>query len=82
MPVYREKNKEKWTKDGRSYYFKCYYTDSYGKRKQYESKLYNSSKEAKDAEREFLNRVNTKDLTDYSVSFENVYNEWLSIKKG
>lgn len=81
MPVYREKNKEKWTKDGRSYYFKCYYTDSYGKRKQYESKLYKLSGEAKDAEREFLNRINTKDLTDYSVSFETVYNEWLSIKK-
>ena len=39
MPVYREKNKKKWTKDGRSYYFKCYYLDIYGKRKQYVSKL-------------------------------------------
>ncbi len=30
MPAYQEKNKDKWTKDGRSWYFRCYYTDMYG----------------------------------------------------
>ena len=81
MPVYREKNKNKWTKDGRSYYFRCYYTDMYGNRKQKESKLYKLSSEAKEAEREFLNNVEKKDITDNNISFENVYNEWLLIKK-
>ncbi len=81
MPVYREKNKKKWTKDGRSYYFRCYYTDMYGNRKQKESKLYKLSSEAKDAEREFLNSIEKKDITDTNISFEDVYNEWLLIKK-
>ena len=34
MPVYQEKNKNKLTKDGRSWYYRCYYTDIYGIRKQ------------------------------------------------
>ena len=25
MAVYQEKDKSKWTKDGRSWYFRCYY---------------------------------------------------------
>lgn len=81
MPVYREKNKKKWTKDGRSYYFRCYYTDMYGNRKQKESKLYKLSSEAKEAEREFLNSVEKKDITDTNISFEAVFYEWLSIKE-
>ena len=81
MPVYREKNKNKWTKDGRSYYFRCYYTDMYGNRKQKESKLYKLSSEAKEAEREFLNSVEKKDITDTNISFEAVFYEWLSIKE-
>ena len=81
MPVYREKNKKKWTKDGRSYYFRCYYTDMYGNRKQKESKLYKLSSEAKEAEREFLNSVEKKDITDTNISFESVFYEWLSIKE-
>ena len=39
MPVYMEK-KEKWTKDGRRYFYKCQYTDRYGNRKQKKSKLF------------------------------------------
>ena len=81
MPVYREKNKKKWTKDGRSYYFRCYYTDMYGNRKQKESKLYKLSSEAKEAEREFLNKVEKKDEINNNITFEDVFNEWLLIKK-
>ena len=81
MPVYREKNKNKWTKDGRSYYFRCYYTDMYGNRKQKESKLYKLSSEAKEAEREFLNKVEKKDEINNNITFEDVFNEWLLIKK-
>lgn len=81
MPVYREKNKKKWTKDGRSYYFRCYYTDIYGYRKQKESKLYKLSSEAKEAEREFLSKCKMEDETNSNISFSDVYKEWLSFKQ-
>lgn len=81
MPVYREKNKKKWTKDGRSYYFKCYYNDIYGKRKQYKSKLYKFSGEAKEAEREFTRKTKICDIVDTNINFIDVYQEWLIYKQ-
>lgn len=81
MPVYEEKNKNKWTKDGRKYYFKTQYTDMYGKRKAKKSRMYKSRAAAKRSEDEFLANVATTDETDLDVSFENVYKEWLVIKK-
>ena len=92
MPVYREKNKKKWTKDGRSYYFKCYYTNINGNRTAYRSKLYKLSSEAKQAERTFIKEwedfhknkhIIKKDNenTNIDIAFKEVYNEWLSLKK-
>lgn len=80
MPVYREK-KEKWTKDGKSYAFRCYYTDIYGNRKQKESKLYKLKSEAQAAERKFLEGVTKEDVTENSISFKTAYNNWLEYKK-
>ena len=80
MPVYREK-KEKWTKDGKSYAFRCYYTDIYGNRKQKESKLYKLKSEAKEAERKFLEGVTKEDVIENSISFKTAYNNWLEYKK-
>lgn len=81
MPVYKEKN-SKCTKDGRMWQFRCYYLDVYGNKKQKESKLYKTKKEAKDAEIEFLANVDssTKEI-DSSVKFERVFFEWLEFKK-
>ncbi len=81
MPVYQEKNKSKQTKDGRSWYYRTYYEDMYGNRKQKVSKLYFTKKEAKDAEAEFLIKAEHKDETDNNISFECVFNEWLLYKK-
>lgn len=81
MPVYHEKNKKRWTKDGRSYYFKCYYTDVYGIKKPYKSKMYKLSKEAKEAEREFLSKNDREDDKSSNISFLDVYSEWLSYKR-
>ena len=81
MPVYQEKNKNKLPKNGCSWYFRCYYLDLYGKRKQKQSKMYTTKKVAQEAEREFLNKVNTTDEVDYNINFETVYNDWLSYKK-
>lgn len=81
MAVYQEKNKNKWTKDGRKWYFRCYYTDMYGNRKQKISKMYSSKKEAQNEESEFLVKIATNDETDLNISFESVFNEWLQYKK-
>lgn len=79
MPIYR-KEKSEWTKDGRSYYFRCYYTDIYGNKKQKESKLYKTRPEAKDAEAEFLIKIKSNDEIDKNVDFETVYREWYIYK--
>ena len=80
MAIYQEKNKNKLPKSGYSWYYRCYYTDMYGNRKQKQSKMYSTKKEAKDAEMEFLSEIRSTDEIDYNISFENVYNEWLQCK--
>lgn len=50
MPVYKSKRK---TKDGRAYFFQVNYTDSSGKYRSHKSKLYMTSAEAKQAEKDF-----------------------------
>ncbi len=52
MPVYQDKKNK--TKDGRTYYFKCQYTDIFGETRTKKSKKYFSSREAKEEERKFL----------------------------
>lgn len=81
MAVYNEKNEKKWTKDKRHYYYRCYYTDMYGNRKQKVSKMYKSSHEAKDAEDAFLRAILLSDETDSNITFERVFYEWLDYKK-
>lgn len=81
MPVYQEKDKSKLPKNGYSWYFRTYYNDIYGNRKQKQSKMYHSKTLAKEAERKFLEKTATHDETDYNIKFEVVYNEWLEFKK-
>lgn len=81
MAVYEEKDKKKQTKDGRKWYYRTYYTDMYGNRKQKVSKLYKTKLEAKEAESEFLINIKTNDETDLNISFESVCIEWLHYKK-
>ncbi len=80
MPVYHETNKKKQTKDGRSYYYKCYYTDKFGNRKQKVSKMFKLRKEAEQDERNFLQANITRNANNIEYtknpSFEQVYNEW------
>ncbi len=89
MPVYQKKDKNgkilKNTK-GNSWYYKCYYTDIYGNRKQRLSKLYKLSKDAKEAERVFLEETsksinNTTIVSVKNIDFMQIYNEWLLYKK-
>lgn len=65
----KDKNTKKPIKDkqGRSWYFKTYYTSLTGERKQYKSKKFLSKHEAEEAERIFIlnstGKVETKSLT-------------------
>ena len=83
MAVIQEKNKSKWTKDGRSWYFDTYYINEFGEKKEKKSKLYKLKKEAETAEREFLSNLSTNEnsIDNKEISFEYAYNEWLELKK-
>lgn len=80
MAVIQEKNKKKWTKDGRSWYFDVYYIDMYGNKKEKKSKYYRLRKEAEAAERDFLSKAEICDEANHDILFIDVYNEWLSYK--
>lgn len=79
MPVYKRKEK---TKDGKQWYYRTYYTDIYGNRKQKCSKKYMTKGEAKEAEAEFLLKLDQVNINDNQITFEQVYKEWLLFKKG
>lgn len=81
MPIYQERRKNKLPKNGNSWYFRCYYTDMFGNRKQKMSKKFLTKKEATIAEREFLEKIEMVDETDLNISFENMYNDWWEVKK-
>lgn len=83
MPVYQKKGKNgKVIKDtkGNSWYYRCYYTNMYGNRKQRESKLYCTKSQAQEEERIFLNSLMTETIVT-KIKFCDVFYEWLNIKK-
>ncbi len=73
MAVYQySKNSKKRSKDGRSWYFRVFYSDLTGRKKQHYSKNYFTKKEAQDAERDFLN--SEKELIDdKNMKFKDLY---------
>lgn len=81
MAIIQEKNKNKWTKDGRSWYYDTYYYDSFGVKREKKSKLFKLKKEAEAAEREFLSNNDNNADNNKEISFEYAYNEWLELKK-
>lgn len=72
MAVYQEKNKKKWTKDGRSWNFRVYFTDLTGKTKQYRSPKYLTKKEAQFGERQYLLSLKDK-VDDNNMRFKDLY---------
>ena len=60
MAVYKS---DKPTKDGRSWYFRTYYSDFYGNRKQKESAKFFTKKEALEEERLFLIKISEQPIT-------------------
>ena len=84
MAIYQDKTKSGnviKTKDGRSWYFRVYYTDKYGNRKQKKSAKYFKKIEAQDSERTFLDKINGNNEKDKNLTFFKVYNDWITYKK-
>lgn len=81
MPVYQEKNKKKWTKDGRSWYFLAMYTSLDGTRKQKESKKYSTKKEALEAERKFLDNCAHEGIDTANLTFQQLKEKFFEFKK-
>lgn len=80
MPVYKEKKKEKITNDGRAYYFREYYLDQYGNKKQYRSKYYMDKNKAEEERAKWLLGIKSNNEIDYNVLFNEVYEEWYLYK--
>ena len=67
MAVYNEKNKSKWTKDGRHWYFRVYYRDINGKPKHKESKMFSTKQEAEQEELLFITRRDNPTLVKFNI---------------
>lgn len=67
MAVYNEKDKSKWTKDGRHWYFVCYHTNAKGIKKQYKSKMFLTRKETECEELLFLTKRNNPTLVKFDI---------------
>lgn len=67
MAIYNEKNKNKWTKDGRHWYFTCYYTNIQGNKKQYKSKMFLTKQEAEKEELLFLAKRDNPTLVKFDI---------------
>ena len=78
MAIYKDKT---GTKDGRKWYFRTYYTNKFGQRKQHESKRFLTKKEAQESEIQFITNTKTKDQENVNIMFEEMYNEWLKFKQ-
>lgn len=67
MAIYNEKNKNKWTKDGRHWYFTCYYRNIQGNKKQYKSKMFLTKQEAEKEELLFLAKRDNPTLVKFDI---------------
>ncbi len=80
MPVYKEKSKKRWTKDGRAYYFREYYIDQYGVKKQYRSEYYIDREKAEEERAKWLLQLKIDNDASLNISFKEVYEEWYVYK--
>ena len=85
MPIYKKKDKNgkilKNEKGIELWYFRDYYTDIYGNRKQYKSRTIAGKKEVLEAERIWLNNLNKIGRGITSIMFIDAYNDWINFRK-
>lgn len=67
MAVYNEKDKSKWTKDGRHWYFRKSYRDFNNRIRYYKSKMFLTKQEAEQEELLFITRRDNPTLIKFSV---------------
>ena len=81
MAIYQEKNKDKCTKDGRSWYFRVYYKNIQGIRKQKISKMFSTKREALEAERKFLESCSHENVDAKNMTFKELKERFFEFKK-
>ena len=64
MPVYKDKQ-------GKGYFFSCYYTNNIGERKKKHSKYFAKKSDCQQAEREFL--IKSKEITSGVMTVKDFY---------
>lgn len=80
MAVYNEKNKKKWTKDGRHWYYIVHYTDAKGRKRERYSKMFIDRKTAEREELKFKTKVSNPLLVKFNVVADE-YFDYLSKSK-
>ena len=85
MPIYKKKDKNgkvmKNEKGIELWYFRDYYTDIYGNRKQYKSGVIAGKKEVQEAERIWLNTPKTQEKQNTNIMFTDAFLEWQKFRK-
>ncbi len=81
MAVYNEKNKNKWTKDGRHWYYAIPYIDIKGKKRIKHSKMYIDRKTAEMEELKFKTKRDNPLLVKFSIVASEYFEYMYKIKK-
>ncbi len=81
MAVRNEKDKKKWTKDGRHWYYICYYKDVYGNRKQKVSMMYRTREMAEAAQSDFLRLREHPSTIEFRLLANDYFEHLVSIRK-
>ena len=82
MAVLQEKNKKKWTKDGRSWYFTYIYIDENGNKRRSSSKLFESKAVAKKEEAlHLLKETPSKKCRIFDIVAESYFRELSKTRK-
>ena len=68
----RQVSKKDGTKDGRRWYFYTYIKDITGNKKRYKSKKYHTQKEAERAEKDFLTKVDKREINITDMTFKDL----------
>ena len=81
MAVYNEKDKSKWTKDGRHWYFRKSYRDFNGKLRYYKSKMFATKQEAEQEELLFVTKRDNPTLVKFVVVANDYFRNLESTRK-
>ena len=81
MAVYNEKDKNKWTKDGRHWYFRVSYRDIKGKKRYFKSKKYETREIAEAEELKFKTKRDNPLMVKFSVVASEYFDFMYKTKK-